>query len=102
MENFGKMWTILGKWPFFGVDMAGLGKYHTGGYGRIGVYRDKVSAGAWCTHVKVGVVRTGHDVGGVVHLVNAGRLLHLKHRLLHPTLGQQPARRLTDKPGKWE
>ena len=29
----------FGKWPFFRVDMAGLGKYHTGGYGRIGVYR---------------------------------------------------------------
>ena len=29
----------FGKWPFFWADMAGLGKYHTGGYGRIGVYR---------------------------------------------------------------
>ena len=27
------------KWPFFRADMAGLGKYHMGGYGRIGVYR---------------------------------------------------------------
>ena len=27
------------KWPFFRADMARLGKYHTGGYGRIGVYR---------------------------------------------------------------
>ena len=26
---------------FFRVDMAGLGKYHIGGYGRIGVYRVK-------------------------------------------------------------
>ena len=24
---------------FYWADMAGLGKYHTGGYGRIGVYR---------------------------------------------------------------
>ena len=27
------------KRPFFRADMVGLGKYHTGGYGRIGVYR---------------------------------------------------------------
>ena len=27
------------KRPFFRADMAGLGKYHTGGFGRIGVYR---------------------------------------------------------------
>ena len=26
---------------FFRAAMAGLGKYHTGGYGRIGVYRVK-------------------------------------------------------------
>ena len=36
MENFGKQ-------PFFWADMAGLGKYHTGGYGRIGVYRVKAT-----------------------------------------------------------
>ena len=35
------MWKILEKRPFFQADMAGLGKYHTGGYGRIGVYRVK-------------------------------------------------------------
>ena len=29
------------KRPFFRADMAGLGIYHTGGYGRIGVYRVK-------------------------------------------------------------
>ena len=28
------------KRPFFRAAMAGLGKYHMGGYGRIGVYRD--------------------------------------------------------------
>ena len=36
---FGKMWKIWEKRLFFRVDIAGLGKYHTGGYGRIGVYR---------------------------------------------------------------
>ena len=29
----------LEKRSFFRADMAGLGKYHMGGYGRIGVYR---------------------------------------------------------------
>ena len=38
---FGKMWNVLEKQPFFRADMAGLGKYHMGGYGRIGVYRVK-------------------------------------------------------------
>ena len=32
---------FLEKRPFFRADMAGLGKYSAGGYGRIGVYRDK-------------------------------------------------------------
>ena len=36
---FGKMWKFFEKRPFFRADMAGLGKYSTGGYGRIGVYR---------------------------------------------------------------
>ena len=27
------------KWPFYRAATAGLGKYCTGGYGRIGVYR---------------------------------------------------------------
>ena len=35
------MWKIWEKRPFFRADMAGLGKYHTGGYGRIRVYRVK-------------------------------------------------------------
>ena len=30
---------IFGKTAVFRADMAGLGKYHMGGYGRIGVYR---------------------------------------------------------------
>ena len=38
---FGKILKILEKWSFFRADMAGLGKCHTGGYGRIGVYRAK-------------------------------------------------------------
>ena len=36
---FGKMWKNMEKRLFFRADMAGLGKYCTGGYGRIGVYR---------------------------------------------------------------
>ena len=36
---FGKILKILEKRPFFRADTAGLGKYCTGGYGRIGVYR---------------------------------------------------------------
>ena len=36
---FGKMWKNMEKQLFFRADMAGLGKYCTGGYGRIGVYR---------------------------------------------------------------
>ena len=34
-----KMWIFFEKLPFFRADMAGLGKYCMGGYGRIGVYR---------------------------------------------------------------
>ena len=40
---FGKMWKNMEKRPFFRADMAGLGKYCTGVYGRIGVYRVKVT-----------------------------------------------------------
>ena len=40
-SNLEKIWKILEKLPFFRVDTAGLGKYCTGGYGRIGVYRVK-------------------------------------------------------------
>ena len=36
------MWKFLENRLFFRADMAGLGKYNTGGYGRIGVYRVKV------------------------------------------------------------
>ena len=32
------MWKILEKRPFFRADMAGLGKYSMGGYGRIWVF----------------------------------------------------------------
>ena len=38
-----KMWKNMEKRPFFRAAMAGLGKYHMDGYGRIGVYRVKVS-----------------------------------------------------------
>ena len=34
-----KMWKNVGKWLFFRGDMAGLGIYLTGRYGRIEVYR---------------------------------------------------------------
>ena len=38
------------KRPFFRADMAGLGKYHTGGFGRIGVYRVNVEKGPTVLH----------------------------------------------------
>ena len=38
LEKSGNIWK---NGRFFRADMAGLGKYHTGGYGRIGVYRFK-------------------------------------------------------------
>ena len=34
---FGKMWKNMEKRPFFRAAMAGLGEYHMGGHGRIGV-----------------------------------------------------------------
>ena len=43
---FGKIWKIWEKRPFFRADLAGLGKYHTGGFGRIGVYRVKELPGS--------------------------------------------------------
>ena len=39
--SFGNMWG------FFQVGTAGLGKYHTGGYGWIGVYRVNGAATAF-------------------------------------------------------
>ena len=43
----GSIWEKCGKfWKngrFFRADMAGLGKYHTGGYGQIGVYRVNIT-----------------------------------------------------------
>ena len=38
LEKCGKIWKNR---PFFRADMAGLGKYCMGGYGRIWVYRVK-------------------------------------------------------------
>ena len=46
---FGKMWNFFEKQPFFRADMAGLGKYGTGGYGRIRVYRVKME---FCSYFK--------------------------------------------------
>ena len=37
------MWKFLEKRPFFRADLAGLGKYCTGGFGRIGVHRVNVN-----------------------------------------------------------
>ena len=42
MFYLGKIWKNMGKRPFFRAATAGLGKYGTGGCGRIGVYRVKV------------------------------------------------------------
>ena len=39
---FGKMWNNMEKQPFFRAAMTGLGKYSSGGYGRIRVYRDAI------------------------------------------------------------
>ena len=46
------------KRPFFRAGISGLGKYHTGGYGQIGVYRDGMFAytcilGATSTYVEI-------------------------------------------------
>ena len=38
---FGFFFFFLFRWPFFRADMAGLGKYHMGGYGQIGDSRVK-------------------------------------------------------------
>ena len=43
MVLFWKNVEIFGKTVVFRAEMAGLGKYHMGGYGRIGVCRVKVS-----------------------------------------------------------
>ena len=42
---FGEMWKNMEKRPFFRAATAGLGTYHTGGYGRIGVHRVKMGGG---------------------------------------------------------
>ena len=63
------MWKISEKRPFFRADMAGLGKYHTGGYGRIGVYRvilllisekwGYIAHGVCITHIALGAKKYG-------------------------------------------
>ena len=50
---FGKIWKSLEKRPFFRADMAGLGKYCTGGYGRIGVYRVKAVSHSKIKQLKI-------------------------------------------------
>ena len=49
------------KWPFFRAATAGLGKYHTGGYGRIGVYRVQ---NRWQWHT-----RGKNNIGNIVIIV---------------------------------
>ena len=44
----GKMWIFFEKRPFFRADLAGLGKYRTGGFGPIGVYRVSGRAMSMC------------------------------------------------------
>ena len=46
---FGKIWKIWEKRLFFRADLAGLGKYCMGGYGRIGVYRVNYGEGGGAT-----------------------------------------------------
>ena len=41
------------KRPFFWAAIAGLGKYHTGGYDRIGVYKVKVGQGSCSLHMNL-------------------------------------------------
>ena len=42
---FGKIWKKYGKTAVFPGGYTGLGIYHMGGYGRIGVYRVKTLSG---------------------------------------------------------
>ena len=49
LEKCGKIWK---NGHFFRAAMAGLGKYHTGGYGRIGVYRVKGATLHHCMNVE--------------------------------------------------
>ena len=64
------------KRPFFQVDMAGLGKYHTGGFGRIGVYRDKIG-------LRVDRVSKGKDIGGTRLSLQVLEENGLASKLLH-------------------
>ena len=51
------MWKSLEKRPFFRADMAGLGKYCMGGYGRIGVYMRRITI---LSAIVQGVLGPGH------------------------------------------
>ena len=68
------MWKFFEKRPFFWADMAGLGKYHTGGYGRIGVYRVKACL---CLEVKFRLYMCVAG-GGVTPLGLAPKILNEK------------------------
>ena len=51
------MLKILEKRLFFWADIAGLGTYHMGGYGRIGVYRVKKEKPPWLTHDLIELIK---------------------------------------------
>ena len=56
------MWKILEKRPFFGSDMAGLGKYSMGRYDRIGVYRvNNHLEVCWANSIACFTVSVSHD-----------------------------------------
>ena len=57
------------KLPFFRADMAGLGKYHMGGYGRIGVYRVKVHIYRHCVKTVSGKMTPSGKTHFFYHLV---------------------------------
>ena len=74
------MWKFLEKLPFFRADMAGLGKYCMGGYGRIGVYRVKLLAILKFTLFDRGTRKGLHclERGGGVQKVLDPRFSHLE------------------------
>ena len=63
LEKCGNFWKKL---PFFRADMAGLGKYCTGGYGRIGVYRVKVRSLINVKHLFNATVESHHATNIII------------------------------------
>ena len=55
-----KIWFFFEKRPFFRVDMAGLGNYHRGGYGRIWVYRVKKQYQVYVKDLRLNLERKIH------------------------------------------